>query len=48
MGYDVKCNMKKIKVTPGPASYCGDLNEARTISYNYKLNKGGVQRPSVC
>jgi hypothetical protein len=42
MGYDVKCNMKKIKVTPGPTSYGGDLNENKTISYNYKLNNGGL------
>lgn len=42
MGYDIKCNMKKIKVTPGPSSYVRDINLNRTISYNYKLNKGGL------
>lgn len=42
MGYDVKCNMKKIKVTPGPTTYGADIYENRTISYNYKLNHGGL------
>lgn len=45
MGYDTKCNMKKIKVTPGPSSYCGDINENRTFTFNYKLNKGGLPKP---
>lgn len=48
MGYDVKCNMKKIKVTPGPTSYAGDINENRTVSYNYKLNNGGLAKPPLC
>ena len=45
MGFDVKYNMKKIKVTPGPTTYGGDINENKTISYNYKLNHGGLQKP---
>ena len=32
MGFDVKYNMKKIKVTPGPTTYGGDINENKTIN----------------
>ncbi len=45
MGFDVKYNMKKIKIKTGITTYCGDINENKTISYNYKLNHGGLQKP---
>ena len=56
LGYDVKCNQKKIKITPGPADYIDSDHRTTTgvgasavnkISQNYKLNNGGLSKPSA-
>jgi hypothetical protein len=54
MGYDIKCNQKKIKITPGPADYIASKQRTTTgvgacatviTSQNYALNNGGLKKP---
>ena len=56
MGYDIKCNQKKIKLTPGPADYVSPGVKTTTgvgasaidiTSHNYALNHGGLRRPKL-
>jgi hypothetical protein len=54
MGFDVKSNAKRIKITPGPADYMLTNERFKTgigatscnrVSQNYKFNNGGLKRP---
>jgi len=51
MGLDVKCNLKKIHVTPGPGHYTKEiyppasLPMTNVLCHNYKLQNGGLDKP---
>jgi hypothetical protein len=49
MGYDIKCNAKEIKVSPGPSSY--DVIKPDNLfvkaSHNYGYNNGGLKKPDA-
>ena len=56
MGYGLKCNQKKIDITPGPADYIDSQPRTTTgvganacikISQNYALNNGGLKKPKL-
>lgn len=48
LGFDIKCNKKPIKITPGPADY-NSLGPSSVVkvSHNYKFNNGGLTRPAI-
>ena len=47
LGYDVKCNQKRINLTPGPGEY--ELNEDSVTkpTHNYLLSKGGLKQKEI-
>jgi len=53
MGYDVKCNQKRIKATPGPGDYMRDLSSSvevinpisKKVSHNIAFKRGGLKPP---
>lgn len=49
MGYDVKCNQKEIKCTPGPTDYYTAKGENLFVkqSHNYLMQNGGLKKPET-
>ena len=44
LGYDVKCNQKRIKLTPGPGEYELKEDSVTKPTHNYLLSNGGLKK----
>lgn len=47
LGYDVKSNQKRIKLTPGPGEYESKEDSVTIPTHNYLLNKGGLKQKEI-